>query len=341
MKTNQHFLNQSTDGQDVYKFCYRNIATYLDFPAENEHLLSNIFLAVINSILAVFGTLSNIFVIITYWKSKDPSMKRLSNMIIIALAFSDLLVCAVVQPLFVIRKGYLEINGEYNCIISCVVRLTFQFCCGISFLTATIVNTERYIAITRPFSYSNWIDRPRLKKGIGISWLLYFTFICSRLLVFSDSILLPITTFFIIIFIASLLKMWTRIHIVLGKHQKAIRRQQIAIEENNFISRETKYSYLAYWIITCLCCCYTPALVILLFSFFKGVDFQLYYIILPWAETLVFFSSSASPVIFSWREKRFRYALKRMFFGKRSNRITVSMMSASKDQNNIEMTGRK
>ena len=43
MKTNQHFLNQSTDGQDVYKFCYRNIATFLDFPAENEHLLSNIF----------------------------------------------------------------------------------------------------------------------------------------------------------------------------------------------------------------------------------------------------------------------------------------------------------
>jgi hypothetical protein len=84
--------------KEDFRQCYSNeIVTYLERQLDDDLKINNIFLAIVNGILAICGSFSNVFVILTYWRARDPNMKRLSNMLIIALTYTDLVVTVLMH----------------------------------------------------------------------------------------------------------------------------------------------------------------------------------------------------------------------------------------------------
>ncbi len=302
-----------------FRHCYSNeIVTYLERRLDGDLKINNILLAIVNSILALCGSFSNLFVIFTYLRARDPSMKRLSNMLIVVLAYNDLVVTALLQPLFVLRKGYFEIHGIENCVLFGIFRLGMNFSCGISAMTVITVTTERYIAIARPYLYPVLITRGRLKAIISVLWTGYLFIVCSRIW-FLPLFVLPLTMNIIAaVFIISTFSMWTHILILTQRHAKAMKRQLAGVQ----ILKQYKENYsidIACIIVVSTILCYTPILVMTIYGSLYVMDFPYLYTFLPWAETLVFFNSFANSVIFTWREKKFRIAFYYLFRAERSS----------------------
>ena len=295
----------------VFEQCYSSeITTYLVHPVKGYLKVNNIVLAVANSILAICGSFSNIFVILTYWRARDPNMKRLCNMLVVALACSDLLVTVLIQILYALRKGYYEVHGDYNCILFSILRLAIYYCCGISGITAILVTVERYIAIARPYVYPSLITRTRLKATICIVWAVYLFVICCRLWFLSVFMLNIISGIIVFTFLISTLSMWSHIFILTKRHKQTINTQFFGVQIDMKQYKETYAT--TYMIIMCITLCSTPILILLTYGSFTVVNFRYLYIFLPWAETLLFFNSFANSVIFTWREKKFRHAFKKI-----------------------------
>lgn len=297
----------------VFEQCYSSeITTYLVQPVKGYLKVNNIILAVVNSILAICGSFSNIFVILTYWRARDPMMKRLSNMLVVALACCDLLVTVLIQILYALRKGYYEVHGNHNCILFSILRLGIYYCCGISGITAILVTVERYIAIARPYIYPLLITRIRLKAIICIFWAVYLFIICCRLWFLSFFMLNIISGIIVFTFLFSTLSMWSHIFILTKRHKKTIKTQLAGAQRAQIDMKQYKETYATtYMIILCITLCSTPILILLTYGSFTTVNFRYLYIFLPWAETLLFFNSFANSVIFTWREKKFRHAFKK------------------------------
>ena len=307
-QTNFTSQDTTTPTEKVFEQCYsRVITTYLLQPVKGGLKVNNIVLAVVNGILAICGSFSNIFVILTYWRARDPVMKRLSNMLVVALACSDLLVTFLIQILFALRKGYYEVHGNYNCVVFSILRLGIYYCCGISGITAVLVTVERYIAIARPYLYPFLITRTRLKAIICIAWVVYLFIICSRLWFLSFFMLNIISGIIVFMFLISTTSMWSHIFILRRRHKRRIKKQLVGPQ----IMKQYKESYATtYVIVLCITLCFTPILMLLTYGSFNVVNFRYLYIFLPWAETLLFFNSFANSVIFTWRERKFRRAFK-------------------------------
>lgn len=300
----------------IFEQCYSNdVATYLVQRVEGNFKANNILLAIVNSIIAICGLFSNLFVILTYCRAWDPSMKRLSNMIVVALAHSDLAVCAVVQPLFILRLGYYEIYGTKNCVLFAILRLGINFGCGISGMMANLVTLERYVAITRPYLYPKLVTRARLKAIIFFIWITYLFIICSSLWFLQLSVLTIIIIIGTILVIISTSLMWIHIFVLTQRHKKAIKRQLAGAQ----IIKQYKETYsIAFIIILCMTVFYTPILITTIYGSFNDIGFHYLYILLPWAETLVFCNSFANSAIFTWREKKFRHSFRMLIKFKRN-----------------------
>ena len=320
--TSENLLNPiEARTEAVFRQCYSNdITTYLVHPVKNDIKINNIALGLVNSFLAICGSFSNFFVIATYLRARDRSMRRLSNMLVIALACSDLIVTLLIQTLFVLRKAYYEINGSHNCVLFAILRLGIYYSCGVSGITAILVTAERYIAIAKPYSYPVLITRTRLKTIVFTIWIVYFIFICSRLWFTPSFVLNIVTSIIAILFLICTSSMWIHIFILTKRHEKAIKKQLSGLST----IEQYKDNYLTtYIIILSTTLCYIPVLIMTAYgSFSNHVNFRYLYIFLPWAETLVFFNSFGNSLIFTWREKKFRCAFKALL-----NRNTVTTAS--------------
>ena len=331
--TSENILNSSEASTEavVFRQCYSNdITTYLIHPVENDIKINNIALGLINSFLAICGSFSNFFVIVTYLRARDRSMRRLSNMLVIALACSDLIVTLLIQTLYVLRKAYYEINGSHNCVLFAILRLGIYYSCGVSGIISILVTAERYIAIAKPYSYPVLINRTRLKTIVFTIWIVYFIFICSRLWFTPNFVLNIVTGIIAILFLICTSSMWIHIFIITKRHEKAIKRQLSGLSS----IEQYKDNYLTtYIIILSTTLCSIPAILMSAYgSFFNHVNFTYLYIFLPWAETLVFFNSFRNSVIFTWREKKFRFAFKALL-----RRNAVAPMS----QEMVDLSGKE
>ncbi|EDO46896.1 predicted protein, partial [Nematostella vectensis] len=97
------------------------------------------------SLLAIAGNC------IFLWTMRNsPRIHSPSNLFLANLALSDLMVGAIVQPLFTAYK-VAELLQEYTC----DVHIAFSFCAwtsvGVSFLTLVSVSAERYFTIFKSF----------------------------------------------------------------------------------------------------------------------------------------------------------------------------------------------
>ena len=61
-------------------------------------------------------------------------MKRLCNMLVVALVCSDLLVTVLIQISYALRKGYYEVHGDYHTIVFCSVFSDLRFTIVVEYL---------------------------------------------------------------------------------------------------------------------------------------------------------------------------------------------------------------
>ena len=283
------------------------VTYYWTLPAHGIHFYTNVAVIIISSLSAVLGTVANIVVALAYFK--NSRLWSLSNIPLISLAFSDLLVTAIVLPLRMTRLVN-EIYGTHNCILWTTTRLTSYFSAGVSLLTVTFISVERFITLRYPYRHQTILTRLRTKIIIAIIWCLTFALVISHLGLIPYKIFLALCGIVVIICITTLLSIWTWVLRLLRNHKKRIkannRPSQCSRNGKKSKPQAYKNTRTSAVIVAVLIICYSPLIFMFAYYWTEPKSHKGIYIVTPWGETTVYAHSFLNPLIVVWKKSEFR-----------------------------------
>ena len=286
--------------------CNQTLATH-----RNSSQLSTLLLVVsgINVAFSVTATLGNALIFAAL--HKESSLNPPSKLFLRCLAFSDLCVGLVVQPLAVLSL----LAAFYHLWDFCRVTELLWYSCSIvaadfSLATLSAISIDRLLALSLGIKYRQVVTMKRVRWCVGLFLLLsigncltqylnYFAFIvCSALM----WILLLITSIYC----------YTRISFVLRNHIQAQvipQGQQNGISPLN-LSRYKKTVSTALWVSATLMICYLPfGLVLIARAILSHITGSLVILAL-FGLSLVYLNSSLNPLLYCWKIREVRHAVK-------------------------------
>ena len=126
-----------------------------------------VFFTVFSCFSLVVGSCANFLVIVSSLLFISFRDIQGTSLFLVSLSVADFLICAVYQPLLVIRFNHPDQNQTY------LVIMRFF---GYSLMTASLngllaVSFDRFVAIYLPFKYVTWMKESNVSLLILISWL--------------------------------------------------------------------------------------------------------------------------------------------------------------------------
>ena len=291
-----------------------------------QEITASILSCVASSLFTLTAVLGNGIVMLVIWKTRE--LHSPSYTLLFCLAASDLLVGFVAQPSFVAYKiaQHLEHFSAY-----CNLRMIQFFCgwitSGVSFLTLSGVCVDRLLALTLHLRYRNLITVPRVLTMIIAVWVS----VCSigTILKFwiDNWVIMPAITALLPILTTAFCTF--KPFRIARKHHRQIHDQnQVTITNVPLVNvRKCKKSAMTVlYVYGLLLAFYLPFLAVMAVETMNGYtrSVQVAY---DYATTVVFINSSINPVIYCWRIRQVRRAVKEYlrscFFGE--NLIKVLM----------------
>ncbi|KAM7394014.1 hypothetical protein PAMP_020843 [Pampus punctatissimus] len=128
--------------------------------------LETVILYMLFSFITVLTVALNLLVIISI--SHFRQLHSPTNLILLSLAISDLLVGLLVMPLVTVH--FIEtcwLLGDLMCGLSCIVNFTFT---SASVGNMVLISIDRYVAICYPLHYPNKVTRSRVEVCVCLCW---------------------------------------------------------------------------------------------------------------------------------------------------------------------------
>ena len=123
---------------------------------------SYLWACIINGFLAIHTTILNSLIIVLYFK--DRRLQTTANVLILALAGSDLFTALLAQPAGIVNNA-LKLNEIHSCISELVAFNLNEFGLGLSCITVCFTITfERLLAVRWPLKHRVLVTKSRLKK---------------------------------------------------------------------------------------------------------------------------------------------------------------------------------
>ena len=265
----------------------------------------------INIASSITATLGNALILVAL--NKVSSLNPPSKLFLRCLAFSDLSVGLLVQPAAALSLST-SVHHRWNlCRVSQELWFFFTvFMSAFSFATTMAISVDRLLALLLGITYRQVVTIKRA-RFLVVLFLLAST---------SNYVIYYINISAFILFSAILWSSWlivstycyVRIYLIL---QNQIQAQITPQDQPNGISpinvlRYKKTVSSAMWVFAAMMICYVPfGLIVILVT---TVPLSVSYIIITYfGITLVFLNSSLNPVLYCWKIREVRNAVKEIF----------------------------
>ena len=261
-----------------------------------------------NLLSTIVGAFGNILVCIGV--RRTSSLHATINYYMVSLAIADLMVTLIVQPLMVA-----VVLGRLTGIVGCAstldeaYRALGNFSCAASFMNLCFISLERFLAVLRPFStYKNaHANTTRFFVFVSISWLTPLIYVALRMSSRKKATSLFSGAIFAIGYVW-IISCYAIILVVL--RLQAIRETSISVTDQRRRKTQRKITTTMVLIIACFTVMWLP------FFYFRlsgnptlnsGLVYEL-------AITLALCHSSLNPIIYSFRNRKYRKAFKNVLF---------------------------
>ena len=263
----------------------------------------------INVPLSITATLGNALIFAAL--NKESSLNPSSKLFLRCLAFSDLCVGLVVQPLAVLSLLTAFYHLGNSCRIAELLWYSFSIVMAdFSLATLGAISVDRLLALSLGIRYRQVVTMKRARLFVALFLLFsigncftqyvnYFAFVVYSALMW---ILLLITSIYC----------YARIFFVLRNHiqpQVLPQGQQNGISPLN-LSRYKKTVSSALWVFASLMICYLPFGLVLMIQTMLSVVSGRLVIGSYFAITLVYLNSSLNPLLYCWKIKEVRQSVK-------------------------------
>ena len=290
----------------------RNNATLATGNIEARHPLYSTIMATIvfNGFLCYSTLMVNIVTIHALRKTSFPEQPL--KTLLLSLTISDLGVGFLGQPLYIVEQvEKLRCNVPDNAatiIPATVHNLLFMT----SFGSIMAISLNRFIAVQMPLRYQDIVTRKRAVIAVSTVWLFSAIFVLCTLFVLPRDIAFVIFVIIeIVCFIATTLSS-LKIYFVLKRHKNEIQsqRQQVAQNDSCMLNtlRLAKSAHCTLWIYLAFWLCYLPYIIIMIIE--MCLPNTIMEALFVCSETVVLLNSSLNPIIYCWKMRHVRHAVK-------------------------------
>ena len=271
--------------------------------------LLNTFYKVVISLyifLTLTATLGNSLILVAL--HKDSSLHPPSKLLLRSLSITDLCVGAISQPI-IITCYVSALNGnsklcrvfEYS---AYVVNTIFS---GVSLSTLTAISVDRLLALLLRLRYRQVVTVKRVRAAVFVFW--FNSIVIGIIYVLNSFIYYIVSGVLAILFVSVSTYSYTRIF-------RTIRRQQAQVQDAHGgqitglnMARYKKTVFNALWVHLTLVACYLPFVVATTVVSVLGVSHWLL-LVVALAIFLVCVNSSLNPLLYCWKIKEVRQAVK-------------------------------
>ena len=267
-------------------------------------------ISALNILLSVSAFLGNATVLLAL--SKVSTLHPPSKLLFRTLAATDLCVSVISQPLTVVSLMS-QVNGELHvCRYASNARFLASYVlCTVSLLTSTAINIDRLFALSLGLRYRQFVTLKRMYAIVIFFWILSIAFTAVSFI--SARVMSVYGVLVLFSCLATSGFSYAKIFILLRRNQNQVdtrtfwRRQNEAAPVN--ASRYRSTVYIVLWVQLALIVCYLPYSIIQALISRRGASLSL---ILAWryAGTLLLFNSSLNPLLYCWKIKAVKKAMK-------------------------------
>ena len=257
---------------------------------------------VINVILSFTAVFGNSAILIAIWKTS--SLHSVANILLANLAVSDLAVGLVCQPLLVVFL----LTGKG--IVGVLANIFVSIFCFTSFFTMLAIAVDRLLALQLHLRYKTVVTPFRATWVVISTWVFSGVFTIAKVTnaraydIASSALTLCML---LVNFVA-----YFKIYLIARRHQRQIQhQQQEANNESTFSVKRFRRSVLnSFLVYIFLLCCSMPHTIAMIMYLTGVITSPRLYIA---TGTVVCLNSSLNPLLFCWRDREIRTAVKQLF----------------------------
>ena len=269
-----------------------------------------ILLSAVNIFLSITAFLGNTLILVAL--HKETSLHPPSKLLYRNLAITDLCVGIIVEPLYVTNWTSVVKERWDICYYSLrTAAFSGYTLCVVSALTLTAISVDRLLALLLGLRYRQVVTFRRTCITVTGFWILSIVgastlFLNRRItswFLYIVTALCLVTTIFAYAKIFVTLR-HNQIHV---QNHAAQGQPSQAIPLN--IARYRKAVYSALWVQVTLVLCYMPHGIVFILAVQRGISLSVH-LALRWTLTLVYLNSSLNPLLYCWKIREVRQAVK-------------------------------
>ena len=275
---------------------------------------------IINVVVNSFSCYTTIMlnIVLIFALRRSSSLPKTLKALILSVAVSDIGVGLLVQPLYIARL-LMEIkntNHHWNETYKDVVRTIGRTLGYVSFFGVTTISVDRFLAIhlhlkhQELLTYQEIVTYKRVVAAVILSWILSACLALTDVLSSKNvSDLVGMTVGFVCLLTMALI--YFNISTVVRRHNVRVNAQPAqAVAQNeeshsNF-ERLRKTAVGTFYVYLLILACYLPMTIVILTGRQKNKMKHL----LIYARTLLYLSSSLVPLVYCWKFRHIRCAIK-------------------------------
>lgn len=265
----------------------------------------------INIALCITTTLGNVLILVAL-QEDSHRLRSPSKLLFRSLASTDLAVGLISQPSFVMHLILIVRKHLRICqTTEGVVQISSAILCGISIFTLTAISLDRLLALILGLRYRQIVTLARVRGIIVTSWLVFPSF--AMLYFWNRDIFMITLCVNVLLCLAASTFCYMKIYFTLRCRQARVSQLCRHGQTNNStrvqLADYNKTVSNSLWIYFTLIACYIPFAMVQLVKTAYGNSPSI--IIAEGSTTsLVYLNSSLNPVIYIWRIREVRQAVK-------------------------------
>ena len=316
LESNRNFSNSSSYDStiDEKEGCF---LLDVNFDSAQYLYVAHILTSIVNIASSPTAVAGNLIVMLSVWKS--PSLHTPSNVFICCLAFSDSMVGLLAQPFFVIHKiGEILRRFDMYCTTRILLESLGNVTAGASVLTMTGMAVERCLALFLHLRYNEIVTAGRVLFAVACFWIVFIVLAAFRIFLIPPAIYNNILIAIISLSLISTYLAYIKILQCVRKHERGIEiaefeviRSSLPMEQKRNIKRYKKSTVAMIFVVGFFTACYLPFLSVKLAQKVWGYTTPVKTAYL-YATTIAFLNSSLNPLVYCWRIKSLRHAVKKV-----------------------------
>ena len=273
-------------------------------------------LLVLNIVFALTAIVLNSVTIHAIRKTSSASLPKNLRVLLLNLAFSDLSVGLVVQPVFIIQLTFLSESQQGDYLQK---MKTFSLVTRVAFVCASILgvlalSVDRFLAVYLHLRYKEIVTPKRLVSILILLWLISTMLSLFWIAQEYRDLLWTFLNVFFATCLTTIALLQCKIYSIVRRHRFQIHAQQV--QGSGQTEDETRATFErhkpsirgAFHIYVILLICYLPK-VLTKFAAVKSEE-RIFKILHQYMITLVFVNSCLNPLIYCWKLRHIRRSIR-------------------------------